>query len=202
MDCPDVTIWIRTNKPEIWSGLAIPMNHTSNAGNTGTICSWQLAFTPTIAGEYTVDNKLLLFCGTTPVGMHNCIVHSNTDVARTDFTTFEQDYLSTASSRTTSTNQQQQQYSYHHEFVGFKLWFPYQACCEVCARQAQLRVTNESTCMYWSTPSSTSTWVGMELSCELYYGTSSSTPQQHGRTLLRQPRHPQHFQHFPTITLQ
>jgi len=109
----DIQIYVRVYGPEVIAGHAEPVNGE---------CAWTFRFSPSVAGNYRLQAKLLSFNGNVESQPNNCIgsSHKLANESRKDPVPGEGTVFG-------------------HRFYG-----PNEACCEMCARN--------STCKYFRSP--------------------------------------------------
>jgi len=159
-DCHKLTIWIRINGPEIMANRAKPV--PSTASPTGA-CYWEFPFNVTKPGKYHVDAKLLMWNGHAPVHFHeNPVLHPNQEQVVPAYSqclnVFPGNHIGSEAYEKASQNT---------AILGFKLYTPISACCEICRRLEG--------CKYWATPPRELPLPqNFQNGCEFYFASSAS----------------------------
>lgn len=152
-DCHLLTIWVRVDGPEIFSGMAVAVQPDDGADSSGSSCYWKFAYDLQVGGDYRVDAKMLVWNGLATV--------DGEDDTKSQCKVYEGN----------ATQAILEEYPIHAGFVGFKLYSPTQSCCEICTRLSPY-------CQYWATPA-----LGIEKpsrmtnGCELFF--KKGTPEDY-----------------------
>lgn len=108
-------------KLTIWVRVAGPEIFAGSAiviQDSNSTCHWEFPFLLQQTGQYKVEAKVLLWDGKTAVHQHDCKVDKD---------------MSTLKS-----------YNRHEGLMGFKFYYPYLSCCEICTRTPD--------CVQWAYP--------------------------------------------------
>jgi hypothetical protein len=176
---PPLTMWVRANGPEIYTGTALPHifvtpdHNNNNSNNNRHRCAWRYNFRPRKSGEYSIYVKVLTFNGfadwtygkcnaqslswelVTPSSNDNTtntIIASNTtddDNKKMNLTNSE---IQAAIVQELAT---QGNFSHHRGLMAFKNYDKIPSCCEACTRARG--------CKLWSIPGE------VDPECELYF---------------------------------
>ena len=161
---PPLTMWVRANGPEIHAGTALPHLFLPQSEQDRHRCAWRYDFVAQVPGPYSVEVKVLTFngfaawqnndeCRMTQMLSRNELF--DTQVAGQGNTT-ELDMIDKMNTEAVEEMATKFNFSHHRGIIGFKMYNPYDACCEACSRS--------SGCKMWSTPGA------MRLDdCELYF---------------------------------
>jgi len=137
-------LWVRVSGPEIFAGsaFAVPQSSDSDTSDSSALlgsapCYWEFEFDLQVVGSYKVDIKVLQYNGEQRVDLSQCPVSRDT------------------------THLPFQDYPFSQALIGFKLYTPDMACCEICARTPD--------CQYWMSPPLSLSTQARQAGCELFF---------------------------------
>ena len=144
--CELLSIWVRASGPELVAGKAQPVSATPSSA-----CHWVFDLDLPVPGSYKIDARVVLWNGLAPLEFYESL-----DVPK------QNNACPNSHAGNIVPPNERAMAPQNTSLLGFKMYGPFQACCEVCRRTHG--------CQFWATPPALLPEPsGMRTGCELWF---------------------------------